>query len=97
MLSPVSFDNQAAFRACEVGDAATDGFLPSKLESAELPIAEPRPQSAFGVGRLPTKSFRMRAYSSDRGHENGLEEEKPSPNPLPQTGEGYATCVIMNA
>ena len=88
MLSAISFDNQSAFNACEIRDAAPDGLLLAKLESTELPIAEARPQPTLCVRRLAPQAAGMRIHSANCRHNATVEEEKPSPNPLPHAGEG---------
>ena len=52
MLSAVSLDHQATFDAREVCDQAPDRLLPTKLESAELAIAEMTPKPPLPIRRL---------------------------------------------
>ena len=88
MLPAIGFDNQSTLSTGEVGYAAPDCFLAAKLESADLAIAKVRPEPTLHVGRIASESARVRAYLSNGRHTYGLEEEKPSPNPLPHAGEG---------
>jgi hypothetical protein len=53
MLAAIGFDDQSGVVAEEIGDERADGNLPAKLEGAEPPIAQHRPELAFGLGRLP--------------------------------------------
>jgi hypothetical protein len=43
----VNLDDQSAIRAVKVHDEAPDGVLTAKLEAAQLPVAQTRPQLAF--------------------------------------------------
>jgi hypothetical protein len=72
VLSAIRFDDEAAFRACEVRNTPPDRLLPAKFETSELPIAKVTPQAPLGVSRFAAEPLRMRAYSSDRGHGHGL-------------------------
>jgi hypothetical protein len=88
VLPAISFDNQSTLRTGEVCYETPDGFLSAELESFELAISQVRPEPTLRVGELATQSARVRVYVSNGRHTYGLEEEKPSPNPLPHAGEG---------
>jgi hypothetical protein len=94
MLATVSLDDDATLDAREIGDEAPDCFLAPKLESAELAIPKAGPEPTLRIGRIASQSARVRAYLSNGRHRYGLEEEKPSPNPLPHAGEGSSTAII---
>ena len=83
VLTAIGFDNKLAIDAGEVGDAVADRHLLSELEVAELAVAKVKPESPLGIGRFAAKPARMGVSPSDRCHRQGLEEETPSPNPLP--------------
>lgn len=83
VLAAVGFNHQLALGAGEVRDEWTDRFLPPEFEAAELPVAKARPQPLLRVGRVAPKPPRMGIDPADCRHGRSLEEEKPSPNPLP--------------
>ena len=95
MRVAINLDDQRTFVAEEVNDEAIDGMLAAKLEAAQLPIAQGRPQLLFSRGlRLAEfprslKDGRVDAVESFVGH-GGLVRSSattPHPNPLPR-GEG---------
>src|SRR5580700_3706233 len=50
MLAAVHLDDQPPFETDEVGDETPDGSLTAKLETCKAPIAQCKPQLAFGIG-----------------------------------------------
>jgi hypothetical protein len=50
VLPTVSFDDQSAFDAGEVGNAPPNGFLSLELESAQAAVAKTVPKTPLSVG-----------------------------------------------
>jgi hypothetical protein len=88
VLTAIGLDDQFRFTACEIRDVGSDRDLPPELEASDLPISEVAPKATLGVRRLSSQCQCIRIGSADRCHGDCLEEEKPSPNPLPLAGEG---------
>jgi hypothetical protein len=97
VLAPVGFDDDFAVDAGEIGNEWSNCHLSPELESAELPIAKMIPEPTFGIGGLATEPLCVRIGPANCGHGFSLEEENPSPNPLPRTGEGYIESLILPA
>lgn len=47
MTGTIELDRESSFQADKIENAASNWFLPAKLETAELSIAQPRPEEAF--------------------------------------------------
>ena len=88
MLAPVSLHHEPASCTRKVRDVASNRLLPPELEPTKLATAKTRPKPPLGVREITPKPSRMGVDYANGRHNRGLEEEKPSPNPLPHAGEG---------
>ena len=52
MLPTVQFDDEVNFKADEIGNVSSNGYLPEKFMTTEPIGAEISPQNTFGVGRV---------------------------------------------
>jgi hypothetical protein len=90
MLTPVDLYNEAALPTAEVDDIGAKRPLAFELVTVEPPVPEFAPEALLGVRRILTKLNRMRADAAVHvGHDQVIDQESPSPNPLPQAGEGF--------
>ena len=55
MLAPIELNNESEASYCKVSDIGTDGKLSDEFGVVQLPIAEPGPKPAFGIGRFAAK------------------------------------------
>jgi hypothetical protein len=55
VLTTIQFHDQAAFRAAEVGDEATDGMLSAEFCVTQLSVAQSRPQPALDFSLIMTQ------------------------------------------
>ena len=88
MLPTVHFDDEAGFKAGEIGNVPADGRLPAEFVAAQAVGAEMLPQGAFSVVEL---AWRVRAWEEAMFGSGcrcmGCLLPPPLPSPLPQ-GEG---------
>jgi hypothetical protein len=61
VLTAIDLNDEPPLLATEVGDVRTDLVLAPDLVSAESPVAEMRPQPAFGIRHLAPQSTRRLA------------------------------------
>ena len=55
MLSTIQFHDQAAFRAAEVSDEATNGMLSTKFRVTQSSVAKVCPQPTLGFSLIMTQ------------------------------------------
>ena len=55
MLATIEFDYQPEASCGEVSDIGTDRTLLHEFDIVQLPVAETRPELAFGLGHIPPK------------------------------------------
>src|SRR5437763_4941296 len=60
MVSAIDLNNQSSIAADEIRNERPDRFLPDKLEPAQPPIAESKPQFPLGIG-LRASQFSLNA------------------------------------
>src|SRR4051812_47290457 len=90
VLAAVRLHDQQAFEATEVGDVRAQGPLPAEFMPAKTARAQLVPECPFGIGRVAAQRSSVRADgSADDPHGCSITRRRPSPNPLPQAGEGF--------
>jgi hypothetical protein len=57
VLTAIQFDNEPRFRTAEINDEAIDRHLPSKLQTTQSPISQPKPKHTLSIRLLATKAF----------------------------------------
>jgi len=84
MLATIEFDDQSPLHAQKIDNEWTDCCLTTKFEAIQLAIAKSGPELLFDIRRVTAQSRRVWAdLTSDGLHPSIVQEERPSPNPLP--------------
>src|SRR6185503_10336925 len=86
MLPAIDFHDEPPLDAAEIHDMRTDGPLSLELKAAEPAVAQLSPHGAFRVRHALAE---RPSVAADTTHWRSLAMVAPSPNPLPQAGEGY--------
>src|SRR5437773_448478 len=86
MLPAIQFNCELAIDAVEIHDESSNWNLATEFVTAELSVAQARPDPLFRVGWFvphhPSETSQPPVWISIRGHL--IIPEKPSPYPLPE-------------
>ena len=102
VLAAIKLNDQLPLGAEEIDDIGTDRGLSPKLVAAKLAVTQSVPKDSLYIRHGAAQALGMRAdLAADEGHVRKVAKERPSPNPLPQAGEGYrerrhaALCLLV--